>query len=90
MYSVVHFSSHELNFSDGLLSVVCPYVCKRFSPHELKAQVSFSDCLSSVRMSVNFPHFNIFLQNHANINQKWQKASLLKQDLRNESNYFFG
>ena len=88
MYSVVHFSSHELNFSDRLLSVVCPYVCKFCSPPELKAPVSFSNCLSSGRMSVNFPHFNIFLQNHANFNKKWRKASLCKQDLRHESEIF--
>ena len=50
-----------------------------FSSPELKAQVSFSDhlssvvCLSvclSVHLSVNFSHFHLFLQNHwANFNQ---------------------
>ena len=42
-----------------------------FSSPELKAQVSFSDCLSSVRPSVNCSHF-YFLQNHwANFYQTW-------------------
>ena len=57
-----------------------------FSSPELKAQVSFSDhissavCLSvrlSVRLSVNFSHFHLLLQNHwANFNQTWHKVSL--------------
>ena len=61
-----------------------------FSSPELKAQVSFSDhlssvvCLSvclSVRLSVNFSHFHLLLQNHwANFNQTWHKASLGEGD----------
>ena len=65
-----------------------------FSSPELKAQVSFSDhlssvvCLSvrpsvclSVRLSVNFTHFHLLLQNHwAKFNQTWHKASLGKGD----------
>ena len=61
-----------------------------FSSPELKAQVSFSDhlssvvCLSvrpsvrpSVCLSVNFLYFHLLLQNHwANFNQTWQKVSL--------------
>ena len=57
-----------------------------FSSPELKAQVSFSDHLSSVVcpsvclsvcLSVNFSHFHLLLQNHwANFNQTWPKASL--------------
>ena len=48
-----------------------------FSSPELKAQVSFSDCL----LSVNFSHFELLLQNHwANFNQTWHKASLGKED----------
>ena len=60
--------------------------CSFFSSLVLKAQVSFSDhlssvvCLSvclSVRLSVNFSHFHLLLQNHwANFNQTWHKASL--------------
>ena len=55
------------------------------SSPELKAQVSFSDhlssiCLSvclSVRLSVNFSNFSSSSQNHwANFNQTWHKASL--------------
>ena len=56
------------------------------SSPELKAQVSFSDhlssvvCLSvrpSVCLSVNFSPFHLLLQNHwANFNQTWHKASL--------------
>ena len=63
-----------------------------FSSPELKAQVSFSDhlssvvCLSicpfvclSVRPYVNFSHFHLLLQNHwANFNQTWHKAPLVK------------
>ena len=63
-----------------------------FSSPELKAQVSFSDhlssvvCLSvcpfvclSVRPSVNFSHFHLLLQNHwANFNHTWHKAPLVK------------
>ena len=58
-----------------------------FSSPELKAQVSFSDHLSSVvcrlsvRLSVNFSHFHLLLQNHwANFNQTWHKASLGEVD----------
>ena len=53
-----------------------------FSSHELKAQMSISDYLSSdvclsVRLSVNFSHFRLLLQNHsANFNQIWHNASL--------------
>ena len=61
-----------------------------FSSPELKAQVSFSDHLSSVvcpsvclsvRPSVKFSHFHLLLQNHwTNFNQTWHKASLGKGD----------
>ena len=61
-----------------------------FSSPELKAQVSFSDhlssvvCLSvslSVRLSVNFSHFHLLLQNHwTNFNQTWHKAFLGEGD----------
>ena len=52
-----------------------------FSSPELKAQVSFSDHLSSVVcLSVrlcNFSHFHLLLKNHwANFNQTWHKVSL--------------
>ena len=47
---------------------------KLFSSPELKAQMTFSDRLSSVCLSVNFSHFNLLLQYHwANINQTWHK-----------------
>ena len=69
-------------------------ITRFFSSPELKAQVSFSDhlssvvclsvCLSvhlSVRPSVNFSHFHLLLQNHwANFNQTWHKASLGEGD----------
>ena len=57
-----------------------------FSSPELKAQVSFSDHLSSVvclsvRLSINFSHFHLLLQNHwDNFNQTWHKASLGEGD----------
>ena len=65
-----------------------------FSSPELKAQVSFSDhlssvvCLSvrlsvrlSVCLSVNFSHFHLLLQNHwANFNQTWHKVFLGEGD----------
>ena len=62
-----------------------------FSSPELKAQVSFSDhlssvvCLSvrlpSVCLSVNFSHFHLLLQNHwAVFNQTWHKVSLGEGD----------
>ena len=53
-----------------------------FSSPELKTQVSFSDPLSHVvRLSINFSHFNLLLQNHfANFNQTWHKASLGEGD----------
>ena len=51
----------------------------RFSSHELKAQVTFSDRLSSDCLSVIFSHFHLLLQNHwANINQTWHITSLGK------------
>ena len=49
---------------------------KLFSSPKLKAQVSFSDRLLSIRLSVNFPHFNL-LQNHwVYLNQTKHKAAL--------------
>ena len=65
-----------------------------FSSPELKAQVSFSDRLSSVVcpsvcpsvclsvcLSVNFSYFRLLLKNHwANLNQTWHKASLGEGD----------
>ena len=62
------------------------YFNKIFSSTELKAQVSFSDRLSSVvcpsfRLSVNFSHFHLLLQNHlANFNQTWHKVFLGEGD----------
>ena len=63
------------------------YVADSFSSSpELKAQVSFSDRLSSVvclsvRLSVNFSHGPLLLQKHwANFNQTWHKASLGEVD----------
>ena len=57
-----------------------------FSSPELKAQVSFSDrlssvvCLSvfpSVRLTVNFSYFRLLLKNHwVHFNQIWHKTSL--------------
>ena len=88
-----------LNFSGNIYlkqkcwykDITAPLV---FSSPELKAQVSFSDHLSSVvcpsvcpdihpsvRLCVNFSHFHLLLQNHlANFNQTWHKASLGKGD----------
>ena len=61
-----------------------------FSSPELKAQVSFSDRLSSgvcpsVRLSVcpsvNFSYFQLLLKNHwTNFNQTWHKVSLGEGD----------
>ena len=57
-----------------------------FSSPDLKAQVSFSDCLlsvvrPSVCLSVNFSHFHLLLKNNwANINKTWHKASLGGED----------
>ena len=57
-----------------------------FSSPELKAQVSFSDHLSSVVrlsvcLSVNLSHFHLLLQNHwANFNQTWHKVSFGEGD----------
>ena len=53
-----------------------------FCSPELKAQVRFSDFLTSVclsvHLSINFTHFHLLLQNHlANFNQTWHKASLV-------------
>ena len=62
------------------------FVILFLSSPELKTQVSFSDHLlsgvcQSVRLSVNFSHFHLFLQNHwTNFNQTWHKASLGKGD----------
>ena len=49
-----------------------------FSLAELKAQVSFSDGPSSVCLCENFSHFRLLLQNWANFNHTWHKASLVK------------
>ena len=55
---------------------------KNFNSPDLKAEASFSDCLSSVCLSINFSHFHLFLQNHwANFNQTWYEASLAKGNL---------
>ena len=57
-----------------------------FSSPELKAQVGFSDQLSSVvclsnHLSVIFSHVYLLLQNHwANFNQNWHKVSLGEGD----------
>ena len=57
-----------------------------FSSPELKAQVSFSDQLSSVvcpsfHLSVIFSHVYLLLQNHwATFNQNWHKVSLGEGD----------
>ena len=68
----------------------CEAIKSIFSSPELKAQVSFSDHLSSVVClsvclsvcpSVNFSHFHLLLQNHcANFNQTWHKAFLGEGD----------
>ena len=82
------------------VEILCVYIYsvavvrERFSSPELKAQVSFSDhlssvvCLSvhpsvrpSVCLSVNFSHFHLLLQNDwANFNQTWHKVSLGEGD----------
>ena len=81
-------------FRFGCLLLLFGVFCLVFSSFELKAQVSFSDHLSSVvcpsvRLSVrtsvclfvNFSRFHLLLQNHwANFNQTWQKASLGEGD----------
>ena len=65
-------------------SKVVQWTMSLFSSPELKAQVSFSDHLSSVvrlsvHLSVNFSHFHLLLKNHcANFNQTLHKASLGK------------
>ena len=66
--------------SSSLQKILCS--SKLFSSPELKAQVSFSDRLSSVVcLSVNFSYFRLLLQNHwANFNQTWHKASLGEGD----------
>ena len=48
------------------------------SSPELKAQVSISDGLLSVlRLSINFSHYHLLLENHCvNFNQTWNKTSL--------------
>ena len=53
--------------------------------HELKAQLSFSDCLSSVCLSVhlsvcNFSYFRLLKNHWANFNQTWHKASFGEGD----------
>ena len=79
----------NLSYHAQLISRFLSDDCQVFSSPELKAQVSFSDhlssvCLSvclSVRPSVNFSHFHLLLQNHwANFNQTWHKASLGEGD----------
>ena len=73
----------EMCFS--IISHLC-YILLVLSSPELKAHMSFSDHLSSVvclsiRLSVNFSHFHLLLQNHwANFNQTWHKASLGEGD----------
>ena len=51
-----------------------------YSSPELKAQVSFSDRLSSVIcLSVNFSYFRLLLKNHwANFNKTWHKHPWVK------------
>ena len=76
----------NLSYHAQLISGFLSDDCQVFSSPELKAQVSFSDHLSSVvclsvRLSVNFSHFHLLLQNHwANFNQTWHKASLDEGD----------
>ena len=58
-----------------------------FSSLDLKAQVSKSDRLSpvclSVRPSLNFSHVRLLFQDHgANFNQTWQKAFIGEGDSR--------
>ena len=80
-------------FTNRVSSSCCRISCRTsflFSSPELKAQVSFSDhlssvvCLSvcpSVRLSVNFSHFHLLLPNHwANFNQTWHNESLGEGD----------
>ena len=83
-----------LNRELGVYIMLTLIQCLIFSSPELKAQVSFSDhlssgvCLSvrpsvrlSVCLSVNFSHFHLLLQNYwANFNQTWHKASLGEGD----------
>ena len=84
-----------LHFVIKLLLIKVIYLCKKggfffcptvellvLSSSELKAQVSFSEelssvCPSSVCLSVNFTHFQLLLQmNHSAIlNRNWHKAS---------------
>ena len=67
-------------------TLIWRFICQAFSSPELKAQMSFSDRLSSVvclsvRLYVNFSYFRLLLKNHwANCNQTWHKASLVKGD----------
>ena len=82
----------SIHFFETLIKgeIVVQFLKYLFSSPELKAQVSFSDhlssvvCLSvrlSVRPSVNFSHFHLLLQNHwANFNQAWHKVSLGEGD----------
>ena len=63
------------------------YKATVFSSPELKAQVSFSDHLSSVVCPsvclCKFSHFHLLLQNHwANFNQTWHKVSEGEGDSR--------
>ena len=67
-----------------LCLLCCMYLCTArlvFCSPELKAQVSFSDRLPSVRPSLSFSQFYLLLQhNWTNFNQSWQKASLGEGD----------
>ena len=70
-------SSTIVIFNVYLKCVFFFYSVNVFSSPELKAQVSFSNRLSSaVRLSVYFSHFNLHLQSQwANFNQTWHNNS---------------
>ena len=80
----INLSYLYVDLSDNFVAICMAKTGKEpvFSSPELKAQVSFSDHLSSVvcpsvRLSVNFSYFRLLLQNHwANFNQTWHKASM--------------